>query len=94
MILYELNDEKLYSGQNKQTGKPVTVKGNLKNCHESKCERPFGVQLIPHTNMVRFCAETIPIFPWILITLLLYFWSENTDIADLLQIIHFQIGEL
>ena len=49
MILYELNDEKLYSGQNKQTGKPVTVKGNLKNCHESKCERPFGVQLIPHT---------------------------------------------
>ena len=52
MILYELNDEKLYSGQNKQTGKPVTVKGNLKNCHESKCERPFGVQLIPHTNMV------------------------------------------
>ena len=50
MILYELNDEKLYSGQNKQTGKPVTVKGNLKNCHESKCERPFGVQLIPATD--------------------------------------------
>ena len=59
VILYELNDEKLYSGQNKQTGKPVTVKGNLKNCHESKCERPFGVQLIPHTNMVLIVADKL-----------------------------------
>ena len=55
------------------------MKGNLKNCHESRCvsavvllhihsavvqlfsnfrcERPFGVQLIPHTNMVLIVAD-------------------------------------
>jgi hypothetical protein len=38
VILYELNDERLYH-PNKQTGKPTPVKGNLKNCHESTCER-------------------------------------------------------
>ncbi len=38
VILYELNDERLYH-PNKETGKPTPVKGNLNNCHESNCER-------------------------------------------------------
>ena len=38
VILYELNDEKLYK-PNKKVGKPVPVKGKLSNCHESNCER-------------------------------------------------------
>lgn len=38
VILYELNDEKLYK-PNKKMGKPVPVKGKLSNCHESNCER-------------------------------------------------------
>lgn len=38
VTLYELNDEKLYK-PNKQSGKPVPIKGKLSNCHESECER-------------------------------------------------------
>eukprot|EP00094_Tigriopus_californicus_P005874 TCALIF_05660-PB protein Name:"Similar to Cacna2d3 Voltage-dependent calcium channel subunit alpha-2/delta-3 (Rattus norvegicus)" AED:0.25 eAED:0.25 QI:0/0.5/0.53/0.92/0.58/0.61/13/1066/709 len=58
VILYELNDEKLYK-PNKTTGKPVPVKGKLSNCHESDCERPFSVQLIPHTNLVLIVADKL-----------------------------------
>jgi hypothetical protein len=56
--LYELNDEKLYN-PDKATGKPVPVKGTLSNCHESNCERPFAVQLIPHTNLILIVTDKL-----------------------------------
>ena len=58
VTLYELNDEKLYK-PSKTNGKPVPVKGQLSNCHESDCERPFSVQLIPHTNLVLIVADKL-----------------------------------
>ncbi len=56
VTLYELNDERLYK-PNKRRGKPTPVKGKLSNCHESECERPFSVQLIPHTNLILIVAD-------------------------------------
>ncbi|XP_040571671.1 voltage-dependent calcium channel subunit alpha-2/delta-3 isoform X34 [Lepeophtheirus salmonis] len=58
VFLYELNDEKLYK-PNKQTGKPRPIKGRLSNCHNSECERPFSVQLIPHTNLMLIVADKL-----------------------------------
>ena len=50
--LYELNESKLY-----KNNRPVPVKGKLSNCHESECERPFSVTMIPHTNMILIVAD-------------------------------------
>ncbi len=58
VTLYELNDERLYK-PNKRRGKPTPVKGKLSNCHESECERPFSVQLIPHTNLILIVADKL-----------------------------------
>eukprot|EP00096_Caligus_rogercresseyi_P006770 TRINITY_DN2360_c0_g1_i7.p1 TRINITY_DN2360_c0_g1~~TRINITY_DN2360_c0_g1_i7.p1 ORF type:complete len:691 (+),score=187.76 TRINITY_DN2360_c0_g1_i7:226-2298(+) len=58
VFLYELNDEKLYK-PNKATGKPRPIKGRLSNCHNSECERPFSVQLIPHTNLMLIVADKL-----------------------------------
>jgi len=52
VTLYELNEERFYKG-----GKPVPVKGKLTNCHSSECERPFSVNLIPHTNLIMIVAD-------------------------------------
>ncbi len=58
VTLYELNDERLYK-PSKRRGSPVPVKGKLSNCHESECERPFSVQLIPHTNLILIVADKL-----------------------------------
>merc|ERR1711892_1413093 len=42
--LYELNESAL------KLQRPL--QGILRNCHESNCERPFSVTLIPNTNLV------------------------------------------
>jgi len=52
--LYELNEPKLHKGN-----RPVPVKGKLSNCHESECERPFSVTMIPHTNMILIVADRL-----------------------------------
>ena len=52
--LYELNENKLYKGN-----RPAPVKGKLSNCHESECERPFSVTMIPHTNMILIVADRL-----------------------------------
>jgi len=58
VTLYELNEDRLYR-PNKATGQPKPVKGKLSNCHESECERPFSVQLIPHTNLILIVADKL-----------------------------------
>jgi len=47
--LYELNETAL------QMQRPL--QGILRNCHESNCERPFSVTLIPNTNLVLIVAD-------------------------------------
>jgi len=47
--LYELNETAL------QLQRPL--QGILRNCHESDCERPFSVTLIPNTNLVLVVAD-------------------------------------
>ena len=47
--LYELNETAL------QLERPL--QGILRNCHESNCERPFSVKLIPNTNLVLVVAD-------------------------------------
>merc|ERR1719341_1846877 len=37
-------------------GRPL--QGILRNCHESNCERPFTVALIPNTNLILVVADT------------------------------------
>ena len=54
VTLYELNDAKLYKGN-----RASPVKGKLSNCHESECERPFSVQMIPHTNLILIVADRL-----------------------------------
>jgi len=51
VYLYELQ-EKVLAG----LGRPL--QGILRNCHESSCERPFTVSLIPNTNLVLVVADT------------------------------------
>ena len=48
-FLYQLNETTL------QVQRPV--EGILRNCHESSCERPFSVALIPNTNLVLVVAD-------------------------------------
>jgi len=56
--LYELNESRF-----NKNGKAVPVKGKLSNCHSSECERPFSVNLIPHTNLIMIVADkTCPCF--------------------------------
>lgn len=58
VTLYELNEASFTRG-----GKTVPVKGKLTNCHSSECERPFSVNLIPHTNLIMIVADkTCPCF--------------------------------
>jgi hypothetical protein len=47
--LYELNETAL------KLQRPL--QGILRNCHESNCERPFSVTLIPNTNLVLIVAD-------------------------------------
>jgi len=47
--LYELNESAL------KLQRPL--QGILRNCHESNCERPFSVTLIPNTNLVLVVAD-------------------------------------
>merc|ERR1711962_473954 len=47
--LYELDETAL------QLQRPL--QGILRNCHESDCERPFSVTLIPNTNLVLVVAD-------------------------------------
>merc|ERR1712107_180846 len=47
--LYELNETAL------RLQRPL--QGILRNCHESSCERPFSVTLIPNTNLVLVVAD-------------------------------------
>jgi len=47
--LYELNESAL------KLQRPL--QGILRNCHESNCERPFSVTLIPNTNLVLIVAD-------------------------------------
>jgi len=47
--LYELNEVAL------QLERPL--QGVLRNCHESSCERPFSVALVPNTNLVLVVAD-------------------------------------
>lgn len=49
-FLYELNETALIT-----LGAPL--KGILRNCHESQCERPFSATLIPNTNLVLVVAD-------------------------------------
>jgi len=48
-FLYELNETAL------NLQRPL--QGILRNCHESECERPFSVTLIPNTNLVLVVAD-------------------------------------
>merc|ERR1712141_821388 len=52
VTLYELNEERFY-----RDGKSMPIKGKLTNCHSSECERPFSVNLIPHTNLIMIVAD-------------------------------------
>merc|ERR1719150_2120554 len=47
--LYELNETAL------RLQRPL--QGILRNCHESSCESPFSVTLIPNTNLVLVVAD-------------------------------------
>jgi len=47
--LYELNETALTLQR--------PLQGILRNCHESNCERPFSVTLIPNTNLVLIVAD-------------------------------------
>ena len=47
--LYQLDETAL------QLERPL--QGILRNCHESSCERPFSVTLIPNTNLVLVVAD-------------------------------------
>merc|ERR1711962_1418802 len=47
--LYELNETAL------RLQRPL--QGILRNCHESSCERPFSVTLVPNTNLVLVVAD-------------------------------------
>lgn len=47
--LYELNETALHLQR--------PLQGILRNCHESNCERPFSVTLIPNTNLVLVVAD-------------------------------------
>ena len=41
----------------------MPVKGKLTYCHSSECERPFSVNMIPHTNLIMIVADkTCPCF--------------------------------
>merc|ERR1739844_649144 len=58
VTLCELNEASFTRG-----GKTVPVKGKLTNCHSTECERPFSVNLIPHTNLILIVADkTCPCF--------------------------------
>jgi len=48
-FLYELNETALHLQR--------PLQGILRNCHESNCERPFSVTLIPNTNLVLVVAD-------------------------------------
>jgi len=48
-FLYELNEASL------KQQRPLA--GILRNCHESNCQRPFSVTLIPNTNLVLVVAD-------------------------------------
>merc|ERR1719209_1398756 len=48
-FLYQLNETALHVQR--------PVEGILQNCHESSCERPFSVALIPNTNLVLVVAD-------------------------------------
>jgi len=54
VTLYELNEARLY-----KNNRPWPVKGKLQNCHESECERPFSVTIIPHTNLILIVADRL-----------------------------------
>jgi len=49
-FLYELNETALVTLN-------APLKGILRNCHESQCERPFSATLIPNTNLVLVVAD-------------------------------------
>jgi hypothetical protein len=34
------------------------IQGVLRNCHESNCQRPFTVTMIPHTNLILVVTDT------------------------------------
>ncbi|XP_023323136.1 voltage-dependent calcium channel subunit alpha-2/delta-3 isoform X8 [Eurytemora carolleeae] len=51
VYLYELQETVL-----EKMGRPL--QGILRNCHDSKCERPFTVTLIPNTNLILVAADT------------------------------------
>ena len=58
VTLYELNEERFY-----RDGKAMPIKGKLSYCHSSDCERPFSVNMIPHTNLIMIIADkTCPCF--------------------------------
>jgi len=58
VTLYELNEERFY-----RDGKSMPIKGKLSFCHSSDCERPFSVNMIPHTNLIMIIADkTCPCF--------------------------------
>ena len=58
VTLYELNNAKFYK-QRGRNGKPMPVKGKLSHCSNTNgCERPFSVQMIPHTNLIMIVADT------------------------------------
>jgi len=50
VYLYELNETALRSNDR-------PLQGILRNCHESNCQRPFAVTLIPNTNLVLVVAD-------------------------------------
>merc|ERR1719189_2822761 len=58
VTLYELNEERF-----NRDGKSMPIKGKLSFCHSSDCERPFSVNMIPHTNLIMIIADkTCPCF--------------------------------
>ena len=50
-------DKETYLYELDETTLQAPVQGILRNCHESSCERPFSVALIPNTNLVLVVAD-------------------------------------
>ena len=52
-------DKETYLYELDETTLQAPVQGILRNCHESSCERPFSVALIPNTNLVLVVADKL-----------------------------------
>ncbi|XP_043272509.1 voltage-dependent calcium channel subunit alpha-2/delta-3 isoform X2 [Venturia canescens] len=52
--LYILQPERLNT-----SGQSYPLKGKLTNCHVTRCERPFSVQKIQHTNLILLVVDTL-----------------------------------